>query len=219
MSNEKGPVSPGPKSKHNQSIATRPAGQVPVVRPAIADEMNDNHRQFVAAMLSGLERAKHIGGLLLKVKEDCPHGEWLKWVAENLEFSEDTAQGYMRITKCWPEIEAANTEDVRYLTYTGALKLLAGPKKSATEADSEPLPLPFGFQPKTGTALVGCDTERKLVVVVASESVTHKGYWHISALDTDGHAIVAYMLPIESVWLTEALGTVMEESGLRAWRY
>ena len=93
------------------------------------------------------------------------------------------------------------------------MKLLAGPK-SATEADSEPLPLPFGFQPKTGTALVGCDNERKLVVVVASESVTHKGYWHISALDTDGHAIVAYMLPIESVWLTEALGTVMEESRL-----
>ena len=40
-----------------------------------------------------------IGRRLLRAKELLPHGEWAAWLAEKVEFSERSAQNFMRVAK------------------------------------------------------------------------------------------------------------------------
>ena len=42
-----------------------------------------------------------IGRRLLEAKGMLPHGEWLPWLNERVEFSERTAQKFMRLAQKW----------------------------------------------------------------------------------------------------------------------
>lgn len=43
----------------------------------------------------------NIGHRLIEAKEMLPHGEWLPWLTERVEFSERTAQDFMRLAREW----------------------------------------------------------------------------------------------------------------------
>jgi Protein of unknown function (DUF3102) len=48
----------------------------------------------------GLERAVQIGALLIEVKRQLPHGQWLPWLAEHCpHISRRTAQIYMQVAR------------------------------------------------------------------------------------------------------------------------
>lgn len=64
-----------------------------------------------------------IGRRLLEAKGMLPHGEWLPWLNERVEFSERTAQKFMRLAQKW-----SNPSALADLGATKALMLLALPE-------------------------------------------------------------------------------------------
>lgn len=63
-----------------------------------------------------------IGQRLIEAKEMLPHGEWLPWLTERVEFSARTAQYYMQLAREW-----TNPQSLADLGATKAFKLLAIP--------------------------------------------------------------------------------------------
>lgn len=93
----------------------------------LAKQINVAHREAVQYHGASLQAAVRAGLGLIEAKRQVKHGEWLPWLAENFEGSEDSAQGYMKV--------ARNTERVRYLdpetSLRSALKALSGSEASS----------------------------------------------------------------------------------------
>ena len=65
-----------------------------------------------------------IGRRLIDAKALLPHGEWLPWLTERVEFSERSAQNFMRLAREW-----SNPQALADLGATKALTLLALPRE------------------------------------------------------------------------------------------
>lgn len=63
-----------------------------------------------------------IGQRLIEAKEMLPHGQWLPWLTDQVEFSERTAQDFMRLAREW-----SNPQTLADLGKAKALKLLLLP--------------------------------------------------------------------------------------------
>jgi|UniRef100_UPI003FEDCD15 hypothetical protein len=73
-----------------------------------------------------------IGQRLLEAKAILPHGEWLPWLTEQVEFSERQAQRFMKLAQEW-----ANPTALSDLGATKALALLALPPEERQKFLSE----------------------------------------------------------------------------------
>lgn len=69
-----------------------------------------------------------IGRRLIEAKSQLQHGEWLPWLAEKVDFSEMTAQRFMKLAR-----ECENTPALLDLGATKALALLALPESEREE--------------------------------------------------------------------------------------
>lgn len=69
-----------------------------------------------------------IGKRLIEAKERLPHGEWAAWLADRVEFSERTAQEFMKIAREW-----SNPRTLADLGKSKALKLLLLPTAERDE--------------------------------------------------------------------------------------
>lgn len=88
----------------------------------------------------GAEQYRRVGLKLLKIKELCGHGAWLKWLADNVQLSERQAQNYMRLAK------SAESADLME-----SWRIISGldddepettlEEESSDDSPSEPLPL------------------------------------------------------------------------------
>ena len=94
---------------------------------SLAGRINDTHAAAGASFQAGVQRAMDAGRLLIEAKEKVGHGEWLPWLRANCEFSERTAQAYMRVAKRAGELEA-NPQRVADLPLREALALLTAPQ-------------------------------------------------------------------------------------------
>lgn len=65
--------------------------------PAVVSEINAEHRACHASYATALEHAIVCGNLLHKVHLQVHHGNWGKWVEENFEGSQRTADGYIQL--------------------------------------------------------------------------------------------------------------------------
>lgn len=104
----------------------------------IAAAVNTEHVLFENAMRESLAHAVKAGELLTEAKQLVSHGEWLKWITDNCQFGERSAQNYMRIYSRFPEL--AKAQHVADLTYREAVGLLTEPKpesKPITELTEE----------------------------------------------------------------------------------
>jgi hypothetical protein len=86
-----------------------------------AAAINRRHRACMEATRDALQSAYDCGRLLIEEKELHPHGTWTRWIKENCELSERTAQRYMAIARDWDKIQEAG----EVLSIKAALKLLA----------------------------------------------------------------------------------------------
>ena len=66
-----------------------------------------------------------IGRRLMEAKEQLAHGEWLPWLNEQVEFSERTAQNFMRLAREW-----TNPQTLADLGISKALTMLALPAEA-----------------------------------------------------------------------------------------
>jgi hypothetical protein len=65
-----------------------------------------------------------IGKRLIEVKEQLPHGEWGKWLEEKVEFTDRTAQKFMKVAS-----EISNTNTYSHLTQSKVFALLDLPQE------------------------------------------------------------------------------------------
>lgn len=100
----------------------------------LAAEIRSIHSQTVEIVSRA---AIEIGKRLNEAKELVKHGEWKTWLEDNVNYSQSTANNFMRMAKEYGE----NSQAVGNLSYTKALALLGVPAEEreqfAEEHDAE----------------------------------------------------------------------------------
>ena len=97
-------------------------------------EIRDLNVEIMTAARTSVKKAIRIGELLIKVKSELPHGDFIPWVKENLKhsFSLTTAERWMRL------FEKRNDPKIVNLTnLSDTYRLLAPPPDSAPVIDVE----------------------------------------------------------------------------------
>ena len=102
----------------------------------IAGEINFIKRQTSATCLNA---AIEIGKLLVEAKSAVAHGEWGKWLETNVDYSQSTANGLMKLFKSYGEKQQLSAFDENLgdifgaLTPSQALALTALPEEKRVE--------------------------------------------------------------------------------------
>ena len=107
---------------------TRQIETVEAQAPAEGRTIEAITREILELKQRGGEVILDIGRRLLEAKGMLPHGEWLPWLNERVEFSERTAQKFMRLAQKW-----SNPSALADLGATKALMLLALPEEEREE--------------------------------------------------------------------------------------
>lgn len=84
--------------------------------------------EILDAKRAGGEAILTIGQRLTEAKAVLDHGEWLPWLTERVEFSERSAQNFMRLAREW-----SNPQTLADLGASKALTLLALPEEERDE--------------------------------------------------------------------------------------
>lgn len=96
-------------------------------------EINEAHRLARCDAESAVKHATRCGELLLKQKRALPHGEFMRWIGTNCEFSQATANNYMRAA----QNPNALGNSIRHLFPSGQI----GHKKPVTKAPASAAPV------------------------------------------------------------------------------
>lgn len=104
------------------------AEHIQAAQPSTTRDIETITREILDAKQRTVESILSIGQGLLEAKALLSHGEWLPWLTEQVDFSEATAQNYMKLARRF-----SNPETFRDLGYSKALVLLALPEKSMAE--------------------------------------------------------------------------------------
>lgn len=107
-------------------------GHVQTVLPPQDRDIETITAEILNAKRAGGEAILTIGRGLMEAKAMLSHGEWLPWLTERVEFSESTAQRFMRLAKEW-----SNPSALTDLGATKALQLLALPESERERFLSE----------------------------------------------------------------------------------
>lgn len=110
------------------------------------------HAAASASMRRGVEHAIRAGELLLEAKRLHRHGQWTKWVADNLSFSDRTARGYMQLAR----LPIENRQRVADLPLRETLSAIRCRQEKLAHADERanrppPGPASFFFQGEDGS--------------------------------------------------------------------
>ena len=105
----------------------------------VTTEIRTLHRQAQRMILG---YAIEIGRRLREAKEMLPHGRWGEWLKQEVEFSQSTAQNFMRIFEEYGDSQTslfgdAKSQTLGNLPYTHALKLLAVPAEEREQFAEE----------------------------------------------------------------------------------
>ncbi len=92
---------------------------------SLAADINREHEAAQECAGKAVEHAKRAGELLIEAKGTIPHGEWIPWLATNVQFSERTAQTYMRVTRELPKLEGEKAHRVADLSLRDAIRALS----------------------------------------------------------------------------------------------
>ncbi len=82
----------------------------------LGQRINEYHTLAAKHAGQAVEAARQAGELLVQAKRNAGHGNWLQWLADNVHFSERTAQAYMRVAKQLPKLTNENRSSVADLT-------------------------------------------------------------------------------------------------------
>lgn len=110
----------------NMSIQQTPRREIGVVTAEIKELKRQAQSMAIAYVIE-------IGRRLVEAKAVLPHGEWSTWLSEEVDFSQSTANNYMKIFEEYGSDQltlfgaVANSQLIANLSYAKALKLLAVP--------------------------------------------------------------------------------------------
>jgi transcriptional regulator with XRE-family HTH domain len=135
-------ATPRPRAHRRAAAEPGPAGQanghrVPLA--ALAQQVRAEHRAAARGGAEELAHARRAGDLLLRAKEQVPHGGWLSWLRDRGRVNQRTAHAYMRVAQHWSSIEAlAASGRLEGLTLWGVAALLSGTPRSIPGRGSLP---------------------------------------------------------------------------------
>lgn len=139
------------------------------IRTTIASEINQHHAIAQAKAGEAIHHAKEAGRLLLEVKAALPHGEFGKWLEQNITVSVRQAQRYIAVAegKQVPiRALASKSDTVSYLT------------DAAPTTTVWPTP---EWMPEDGHWYLATWDNAAFCVV---PSLEHPGHFHVSKLHT-----------------------------------
>ena len=110
----------------------------------IASKINEEHTRAFEKAQDALSHARAAGELLIEAKGLLKHGEWGNWLAENVAFTERTAQSYMRLARNWESL--SKNETISDLGLVKTLSLLSDVPKVGDYEEAWVPPYP-----RTGT--------------------------------------------------------------------
>src|SRR5207244_1073209 len=67
----------------------------------LAEEITNEHEAAEVGLRDSVLHARRAGELLIQVKEQLQHGEFMAWVEANCRFKHSTATLYMKIARAW----------------------------------------------------------------------------------------------------------------------
>jgi hypothetical protein len=132
-------------NNNNAQPDAKPAdSRVTVLPPrslaTLAADINREHREFIKAAQSAVQRAIACGEALIaakaQVNAEKGRGHWLRWLRDNCIVAESTAQLYMKLAWSKPQLEEAmrtKSLTVGELTVNEALKLIGGRREEDYE--------------------------------------------------------------------------------------
>ena len=140
---------PGPDATDKPATAELPASALGPRQEleTLASTIRAAHDAAGHAARNFLEHALAAGDALIEAKEKVGHGNWLAWLKNKCDLSEDRAERYMRIARGRGVLEA-NSARMRNLTLAQAQRLIeqseraaAGvpPPKTARRTEGKPL--------------------------------------------------------------------------------
>ena len=98
------------------------------IQKSRATEINSLHGELIGLFKKSVQTAVQIGGLLVDVKSELPHGEFSGWMSENISFSARTGRNYMKLYKNRDKVlEAGSISD--------AYKLLESKSETVSDID------------------------------------------------------------------------------------
>jgi hypothetical protein len=103
----------------------------------LAEELNERHDTIQNAVFSAVELARQQGERLEKARELClKEGiPWLQWLKDNVSFSRQSADAYLKVHRNWALLPADGNFSLRE-----CLKLLAGQGTVRVQGNSPPAP-------------------------------------------------------------------------------
>jgi hypothetical protein len=113
------PAVSAPEAPATGALAVPPKEEVTATSDPVAKKINSLHADICHAGRTTIKNAIKIGELLTKQKDKAGHGNWLRWVEDNLSFSARTASNYVRIFERRDELKSETLSDL-----TAAYKLL-----------------------------------------------------------------------------------------------
>ena len=108
----------------------KPTGKAVTIIPdkelaALAVRIKCEHEEVRKGLMSSVIHAIKAGEALSKAKEKVKHGEWSRWIHNNCELSERTAQLYMRMAAKRTAIEEGqNRNGVAEMSLRGAIAVM-----------------------------------------------------------------------------------------------
>ena len=126
-------------------IPERKPRPMPRQASTLAMEIKNEHQLALTNWESVVEHAIRIGELLLEAKKMVGHGGFMSWVEANCPFKHGMGLIYMNMAK--HKSALSNSQEIKNLTLTGALKLLTDGRSSKKQVEitqCEPGPQPAG---------------------------------------------------------------------------
>lgn len=152
----------------------------------LATQIRLEHGRAMDLAKDALQHALEAGRLLIKVKTEVGHGNWLPWLGANCpEISTRQAQRYVRLAEKAPLLGDATR--VSHLSIRGALALLSEPKPEPESQLREPSIERDGFElPDMRTAVMGCAEPAHLgegALWIWIRPSTADGFYHVAMCD------------------------------------
>ena len=152
-----------------------------------AEQINQEHMEARKCLGDAVIHAIEAGRLLEEVKSGLAHGEWLPWLAANVDFSARTAQVYLRMHDRREELP--NAQRVALLPMRQAVRLLAEPKPAISPQPTASAPMApddAKYLPAESSGLVILCSDRGQsakpggTLLVHIGSSTHTGYFYVT---------------------------------------
>lgn len=160
-------------------------------------QVSDRTPQLIAAEIRSidaqarkvvLDSAIEIGKRLIEAKELVAHGEWGAWLKDNVNYSQSSANNFMRIAN---EYDAVNSQSLANLSYTQAVALLSVPAEEREEFAAENNVVEMSSRELKAAIEARQEAERKLQEEQARAEAERKAREELEAKQKENEELVA----------------------------